>query len=201
MSVAGEAAQWVDPAEIPSDGDVAKLGQALAAGMHGDRDELMATTAAYGGLRWGELIALTVAQVDQAARAITVDRKVVEVAGHLFLEAPKNRKQRKTSYPRLTPAGYPLAERLATRIEQARAEREAGTNPLGCSFHRPKRHQGDDQGRITSGQTVLAHRQPRADHQDEEHGTAGSGFGVSRALAYGSAEGGRGRAGLVTAEN
>jgi hypothetical protein len=28
-----------------------------------------------------------------------VDRKVVEVAGHLFLEAPKNRKNSKTIYP------------------------------------------------------------------------------------------------------
>ncbi len=138
VSVAGEAAQWVGPAEIPSDGDVARLGQALAAGVHGDRDELMATTAAYSGLRWGELVALTVAQVNQAARAITVDRKVVEVAGHLFLEAPKNRKHRKTVYPRRTPAGYPLAERLAARLDQARAEQEAGTNPLGLVFPSPK---------------------------------------------------------------
>ena len=29
---------------------------------------LMANTAAYSGLRWGELIALTIPQVDQAAR-------------------------------------------------------------------------------------------------------------------------------------
>ena len=64
VSVAGESAQWVDPAEIPSDGDIARLGRALAAGVHGDRDELMANTAAYSGLRWGELIALT----DRAGR-------------------------------------------------------------------------------------------------------------------------------------
>ena len=138
VSVAGESAQWVDPAEIPSDGDLGKFGQALAAGVHGDRDELMANTAAYSGLRWGELTAMTVPQVDQDARVITVDRKVVEVAGHLFLEAPKNRKHRKTIYPRRTPAGYPLAERLAARIEQARAEQEAGTNPLGLIFPSPK---------------------------------------------------------------
>jgi hypothetical protein len=31
---------------VPADGDVAGLGQALAAGRHGDRDELMAVTAA-----------------------------------------------------------------------------------------------------------------------------------------------------------
>ena len=81
VSVAGESVLWVDPAEIPSDDDIGKIGQALAAGAHGERDELMASTAAYSGLRWGELAALTIPQVDQAARVITVDRKVVEVAG------------------------------------------------------------------------------------------------------------------------
>jgi hypothetical protein len=35
VSVAGESAQWVDPAEIPSDGDIGKLGWALAAGVRG----------------------------------------------------------------------------------------------------------------------------------------------------------------------
>jgi hypothetical protein len=87
----------------------------------------MANTAAYSGMRWG---AMTVPQVDQDVRVITVDRKVVEVAGHLYVEAPKNRKHRRTIYPRRTPGGYPLAERLAARIEEARAEQEAGTNPL-----------------------------------------------------------------------
>ena len=69
----------------------------------------MASTAAYSGLRWGELTALTIWQVDQAGRVITVDRKVIEVAGHLYVEAPKCRKYRKTIYPRRTPDGYPLA--------------------------------------------------------------------------------------------
>jgi hypothetical protein len=62
---------------------------------------------------------------------ITVDRKVVEVGGHLYVEAPKNRKFRRTVYPRLTPDGYPLSDKLAARIEAARAEQEAGANPLG----------------------------------------------------------------------
>ena len=137
VSTAGESALWVDPAEIPAGGDIGKLGRALAAGRHGERDELMANTAAYSGLRWGELTALTIPQVDQAARVITVDRKVVEVAGHLYVEAPKNRKFRRTIYPRRTPAGYPLAERLAARIEAARAEQEAGINPLGLIFPSP----------------------------------------------------------------
>jgi integrase len=138
VTVAGEAALWVDPAEIPSSGDVGGLGRALAAGRHGERDELMASTAAYSGLRWGELAALTVPQVDGGTRVITVDRKVVEVGGHLYVEAPRCRKFRRTIYPRRTPGGYPLAERLSARIEEARAEQEAGTNPLGLIFPSPR---------------------------------------------------------------
>jgi hypothetical protein len=49
VTVSGESALWVDPAEIPADDDIGKLGRALAAGRHGERDELMASTAAYSG--------------------------------------------------------------------------------------------------------------------------------------------------------
>ena len=52
----------------------------------------MACTAAYSGLRWGELAALTIRQVDTGARVITVDRKVIEVGGQLYVEPPKGRK-------------------------------------------------------------------------------------------------------------
>ncbi|MGH3404403.1 MAG: tyrosine-type recombinase/integrase [Streptosporangiaceae bacterium] len=137
VGVAGESVLWVDPAEIPADSDIARLGRALAAGRHGERDEVMAQTAADSGLRWGELVALTIAQIDQERRVITVDRKVVEVAGHLYTEAPKNRKVRRTIYPRATPAGHPLADRLAARVEAARAEQAAGVNPLGLLFPSP----------------------------------------------------------------
>jgi integrase len=137
VTVAGESALLVDPGEIPSSGDVGELGRALAAGSGGERAELMANLAAYSGLRWGELAALTTGQVALGARVITVDRKVVEVCGQLYLEAPKNRKFRRTIYPRRTPDGYPLAEQLAARIEEARAEQEAGTNSLGLIFRSP----------------------------------------------------------------
>ena len=63
----------------------------------------MANTAAYTGLRQGELFALTAAQIDPAARVIDVDRKVIEVAGQLIGGAPKGRKRRKTIYPARTP--------------------------------------------------------------------------------------------------
>ena len=122
-TVAGESALWIDPAEVPAEADVAGLGRALATGRHGDRDELMAVTAAYSGLRWVDLAALTIAQVDPAARVISVDRKVVEVAGHLYVEAPKNHKYRRTIYPRRTPAGHPLAEALAVvRLQPQRPQ-------------------------------------------------------------------------------
>jgi integrase len=137
VATAGESPLWVDPAEIPDAADIDKLGRALAEGPHGELTELMATTAAYSGLRWGEIAALTAGQVDVDARVIAVDRKVSEVAGHLHTEAPKNRKRRQTIYPRLTPSGYPLAERLADRIEQARTEQHFGSNPLGLLFPSP----------------------------------------------------------------
>jgi integrase len=137
VGVAGETAQYVDPGEIPADADVAKLGQALSQGRRGELDELMAHTAAYTGLRQGELFALTADQVATADRVITVDRKIVEVRGKLFLEAPKARKARKAIYPARTPEEYPLAEKIAARAEQARAEMEAGANPLGLMFPSP----------------------------------------------------------------
>jgi integrase len=135
VTVAGESALLVDSSEIPSSVDVGCLGRALAARPQGEGYELMACLAAYSGLRWGELAALTIGQVALAGRVITVDRKVVEISGRLYVEAPKNRKHRRTIYPRQTPAGYPLAERLAARIEEVHAEQEAGTNPLGLVFH------------------------------------------------------------------
>jgi len=138
VTMQGESAQFVDPSEIPAAADVARLGQALAAGRRGDLHELMANTAAYSGLRQGELFALTAAQIDPAARVIDVDRKVIEVAGQLTGGAPKGRKRRKTIYPARTPQSYPLADKIAARLEQARAEQEAGTNPLGLMFPSPR---------------------------------------------------------------
>jgi len=63
---------------------------------------------------------------------------VVEVAGHLYIEAPKNRKYRWTICPSRTPADYPLAEKLSIRIKAARAEQDAGINPLYLIFPSPK---------------------------------------------------------------
>ena len=134
--LAGESPLFVDPGEIPAGEDVARLGQAVAALRQG-LYELMVHFAAYTGLRWGELTALTTGQISQASRVVTIDRKVVEVRGHLFVEAPKNRRWRRTIYPRATPGGWPLAELAAARIKEVRQEQAAGRNPLGLMFPAP----------------------------------------------------------------
>jgi integrase len=138
VSLQGESAQFVDPAEIPAGADVARLGQALAGRRRGELHELMANTAAYTGLRQGELLALTIGQITPGARLIDVDRKVIEVSGQLLTGLPKGCKRRKTIYPVRTPQGYPLAEKIEARIGQARTEMEAGANPLGLMFPSPR---------------------------------------------------------------
>lgn len=136
VTIAGESSLYVDQADIPADGDVTALATALR---YLDQDyELMAYTAAYSGLRWGELAALATEQIDTTARTITVDRKVIEIGGTQHLEAPKGRKQRRAIYPTSAPGGYPLADRLAERIERARAEQLAKTNPHGLVFPSPR---------------------------------------------------------------
>ena len=138
MTVAGESPLFVDPSEIPAATDVAKLGQALAYLYLDKSYELMANFAACTGLRWGELAALTTTQITPATRTVDVDRKIIEIGGKLFAEPPKGRKRRRTIYPRQTPEGYALADLVAARAEQACAEQEAGTNPLGLMFPSPR---------------------------------------------------------------
>ena len=137
-SVQGESAQFVDPAQIPAGADVARLGQALAGRRRGDLYELMVNTAAYSGLRQGELFALTADQITPSSRVIDVDRKVIEVAGALLTGLPKGCKRRKTIYPARTPQGYPLADKIQARIQAARAETQAGANPAGLIFPSPR---------------------------------------------------------------
>ena len=140
VTLQGESAQFVDPAQIPSAADVARLAAALAAGRRGDLHELMAYTAAYTGLRQGELFALTAAQVDPETRVIDVDRKVIEVAGQLTGGAPKGRKRRKTIYPARTPHGYPLAEQIAARIEAGPGRAGRRDQPGRAAVPLPPRH-------------------------------------------------------------
>lgn len=135
-AIAGETPLFVDPAAIPSHQDVAGLGKALA--IRGGDYELMACFAAYTGLRWGELAALTADQIDTGTRTVTVDRKVIEIGGRQYIEPPKGRKRRRTIYPSSTPVGFPLAEALTGRLDEVRAEQSAGSNPEGLVFPSPR---------------------------------------------------------------
>jgi hypothetical protein len=49
---------------------------------------------------------------------VAVDRKVVEVRGHLYVEPPKGRKRRRTIDPCETPADYPLGQMIAVRVAE-----------------------------------------------------------------------------------
>src|ERR1035438_5527339 len=98
---------------------------------------MASSTAAYSGLRWGELTALTVPQVDTAARVITVDRKVVEVAGHLYIEAPKEPQVPQDDLPALHARRLP-ARREARRPYRGRPRRAgSGHQPAGADLPLP----------------------------------------------------------------
>ena len=133
-AVAGESVLFVDPGEVPGPEDVSVLGKVLAA--RGWLLELMACFAAYSGLRWGELAALTVGQIDQATRQMVVDRKVVEVRGNRI---SRRRKAARAAAPstRRTPAGWPLAEHVARRVAEVVAGQAAGRNLQGLMFPAP----------------------------------------------------------------
>jgi integrase len=96
--------------------------------------ELMPYVAAYSGVRCGEMLALEAEDVDPTRRTIRVVRKVIEVNGKQTVELPKNGITRMTLFPEVAPDGYRLADMLARRIGEARAERDAGSNPAALLF-------------------------------------------------------------------
>lgn len=51
----------------------------------------LAWTAAYVGLRWGELAGLKVEKVDLLRKTITIDQQLVSVSGHLSFGPPKTK--------------------------------------------------------------------------------------------------------------
>ena len=61
-----------------------------------DRYRLLVKTAAYTGLRFGELAGLRHGDLEPLRRSITVRRGLVEVSGHLHVEEPKTPASRRT---------------------------------------------------------------------------------------------------------
>lgn len=139
VSIAGQSVDFVTREEIPSHESVATLASAmlrkrLAPWWH----ELMPYAAAYTGMRVGELLALEVEYVAALRRTIGVAWQVIEVDGKLLKVPPKGGKRRTTVYPAVTPTGYPLAEAMQRRAEEAIAEQVEGRNPLGLMFRAPR---------------------------------------------------------------
>lgn len=71
---------------------------------------------AYTGLRWGEMAALTVEDVDLSRRRVRVTRSVTEVNGRLTWGSPKNHERRSVPLPRF------LASQLEKHVINTQSE-------------------------------------------------------------------------------
>jgi integrase len=80
---------------------------------------------AYCGLRWSELAALRVCDVDLAARRLSVVERTTEVGGRLDTAAPKSKKARQVAIPRT------VATVLAARVEGRSPDDLVFTTPRG----------------------------------------------------------------------
>ena len=87
----GAGTERHDEIQIATPEQVAALAAAV-----GPRWEALVFTAAYGGLRWGELAGLRRRDVDLAANTIAVTRKLAEVNGQLSFGPPKSAAGRRT---------------------------------------------------------------------------------------------------------
>jgi integrase len=82
----------------------------------GPRYRALVLVAAYGGLRWGELVGLRIKRVDLLHGRVTVAEQVAEVNGRLLPGPPKTEAGRRTvTLPAL--AAVALAEHLAQFAE------------------------------------------------------------------------------------
>lgn len=81
----------------------------------GDRRAVVLLLA-YGGLRWGELAALRVGDVDLDKRRVTIERSVTEVGGKLQWTDGKSSKRRTVPMPRF------VASQLVGAVGDKRAD-------------------------------------------------------------------------------
>jgi integrase len=117
----GENHLYVHESDIPTHGDVAAVASAAAKVSGMWWHELMFQLAAYSGLRIGEIIDLDITAINAAAKTIRVSRQCLEVGGKKTRTLPKFGKQRTTTFPRVTPSGYPLLIELQRRIAEVTA--------------------------------------------------------------------------------
>lgn len=119
----GELDGFVPLIKRPSHAQVVALAEAC-------RYPLAVYLAAYSGVRLGELLALTFEDVD--GRTIRVHWQKNDSSPDL--QRPKMSKTRTTLFRAEPGPGVDLLGMLSARCAEARAEREAGTNPHGLLF-------------------------------------------------------------------
>ncbi|MDQ3500917.1 MAG: site-specific integrase, partial [Actinomycetota bacterium] len=90
-TIKGAGTERTKEMQIATPEQVAALAEAV-----GPRWEAVVFTAAYGGLRWGELAGLRRCDVDLVAGTVRVARKLGEVEGQLAYGAPKSAAGRRT---------------------------------------------------------------------------------------------------------
>jgi integrase len=116
--IAGESRLYVDKKLIPSHkavSDVAKYAAEISGVWW---YELMFNLAAYSGLRLGEIIDLDINHINLRERKINVETQCLDVGGSLIQTLPKWNTTRITTYPKVTPEDYDLAENLKKRINE-----------------------------------------------------------------------------------
>lgn len=126
---------FVPRSQRPTHDQVRALREAMTARRRRGRKEwraLAVELAAYSGVRRGELAVLDDATVHTDGR-IRVQWRL-ETIGGPHLAPPKGNKRRWTTYPQVTPTGFPLAAAIERRLAEVAQERSAGTNPLGLLF-------------------------------------------------------------------
>ena len=92
----------------------------LAAAFPSDADRALVVVLAYGGLRFGEAVALRRARVDILRRRLEIAEAATEVAGRLVFGEPKTHRRRFVQLPRF------VAETLARHL----ADRPSGSDTL-----------------------------------------------------------------------
>ncbi|OZG52801.1 tyrosine-type recombinase/integrase [Pseudoscardovia suis] len=103
------------------------------------------------GLRWGELVALDVRDLDTARRRLSVSRSMTEVEGELVESEPKTWEHRQVAYPQVLDAvmrgaceGKAPGAPLFSNADGTRLRRTHGPNSTSSWFHWAKKRAGID---------------------------------------------------------
>ncbi len=108
----------------------------LASVVPGHEDRVLVLVLSYGGLRWGEAVALRIGRVDVLRRRLEVVENASEVGGRLVFGEPKTHRRRTVHLP-----GF-VVEELARHLEHRAKDADAFVwtapkgGPLGYGAYR-----------------------------------------------------------------